>query len=75
MLNQTMVRIYGCSGWVPTSKGKTCDYVFERLFTEEKINQIEKPLNDTIQADMVVSEGYGAREEWQKQYKLVIHCF
>jgi misacylated tRNA(Ala) deacylase len=75
VLNQTMVRIYGCDHWVPTSKRKTCDYVSDRPFTEEEINQIENRLNDTIQADMVVSEGYGAGAKSQKHYKLLIHCF
>lgn len=73
ILNQTMVRMYECNRWFGShirKKKSKCDYVFDRPFTEEEINQIEKRVNDIIQADMVVSEEYVTREESQKHYNL-----
>ena len=73
ILNQTMVRMFDCnrsfSAHIEKKKSK-CDYHFERALTEEEINQIEKRVNDVIQADMMVTEEYITREESQKQYSL-----
>ena len=73
ILNQTMVRMFDCnrsfSAHIEKKKSK-CDYHFERALTEEEINQIEKRVNDVIQADMMVTEEYITREESQKHYNL-----
>jgi Ser-tRNA(Ala) deacylase AlaX len=73
ILNQTMVRMFDCnrsfSAHIEKKKSK-CDYHFERALTEEEISQIEKRVNDIIQADLVVTEEYITREESQKQYSL-----
>ena len=73
ILNQTMVRMFDCnrsfSAHIEKKKSK-CDYHFERALTEKEINQIEKRVNDVIQADMMVTEEYITREESQKQYNL-----
>ena len=73
ILNQTMVRMFDCNrsfnAHIEKKKSK-CDYHFERALTEEEIRQIEKRINDVIQADLVVTEEYITREESQKQYNL-----
>lgn len=73
ILNQTMVRMFDCnrsfSAHIEKKKSK-CDYHFERALREEEISQIEKRVNDVIQADMMVTKEYITREESQKQYNL-----
>ncbi|OPX33468.1 MAG: hypothetical protein B1H11_12625 [Desulfobacteraceae bacterium 4484_190.1] len=73
ILNQTMVRMFKCnrsfSAHIEKKKSK-CDYHFDRALTKEEINQIEKRVNDVIQADMLVKDEYITREESQKHYNL-----
>ena len=73
ILNQTMVRMFKCnrcfSAHIEKKKSK-CDYDFDRHLTEEEITQIEKQVNDVIQADMPVTEAYIAKKDAQKYYNL-----
>ena len=73
ILNQTMVRMFKCNrcfrAHIEKKKSK-CDYIFERPLTEQEINQVEKQVNDVIQADMLVVEEYITREESQRHYDL-----
>lgn len=73
ILNQTMVRMFHCnrsfSAHIEKKKSK-CDYHFNRALTEEEIRQIEKQVNDVIQADMAVTEEYVTRQESEKHYNL-----
>jgi len=73
ILNQTMVRMFCCgrsfSAHVEKKKSK-CDYHFDRLLTEQEINQIEKGVNNVIQADMLVTQEFITKEESQKQYNI-----
>lgn len=52
-----------------TLKSK-CDYHFDRPLTEQEIKQIEKEVNDVIQADMAVTQEFITKEESQKNYNL-----
>ena len=73
ILNQTMVRIFKCNrcfrAHIEKKKSK-CDYIFDRALTEEEVSQIERQVNDVIQANMLVTEEYITREESQKHYNL-----
>jgi misacylated tRNA(Ala) deacylase len=73
VLNQTMVRMFNCgrsfSAHIEKKKSK-CDYHFDRALKEEEIGEIQKRVNDVIQADMAVTEEYVNKEEAQKRYNL-----
>ena len=73
ILNQTMSRMFYCGrcfrAHIEKKKSK-CDYHFDRTLTEQEIKQIDKYVNDVIQADMLVMEEYITREESQKHYNL-----
>jgi len=73
VLNQTMVRMFNCgrsfSAHIEKKKSK-CDYHFDRALKEEEIGEIQKRVNDVIQADMAVAEEYVNKEEAQKRYNL-----
>jgi len=73
ILNQTMVRMFCCgrcfSAHIEKKKSK-CDYHFDRPLTEQEVRQIEKGVNDVIQADMVVTQEFITKEESQKHYNL-----
>jgi len=73
ILNQTIVRIFKCNrcfrAHIEKKKSK-CDYIFDRALTEEEVSQIERQVNDVIQANMLVTEEYITREESQKHYNL-----
>jgi len=73
ILNQTMVRMFACGrcfrAHIEKKKSK-CDYHFDHPLTEQEIKQIEKEVNDVIQADMVVTQEIITKEESQKNYNL-----
>ena len=73
ILNQTIVRMFKCNrcfrAHIEKKKSK-CDYIFERPLTEQEINQVEKQVNDVIQADMLITEEHITREKSQKHYNL-----
>jgi len=73
ILNQTMVRMFCCGrcfrAHIEKKKSK-CDYYFDRPLTEQEMRQIEKGVNDVIQADMVVTQEHITKEESQKHYNL-----
>lgn len=73
ILNQTMVRMFACGrcfrAHIEKKKSK-CDYHFDRPLTEQEIKQIEKEVNDVIQADMAVTQEIITKEESQKNYNL-----
>lgn len=73
ILNQTMVRVFGCgrsfNAHIEKKKSK-CDYHLDRALTEKEIRQIEKEVNDVIQADMSVTEEYLTREAARARYSL-----
>jgi len=73
ILNQTIVRIFKCNrcfrAHIEKKKSK-CDYIFDRALSEEEIDQIERQVNDIIQADMLITEEHITREKSQKHYNL-----
>lgn len=66
LLNQTMVRLFGCgrafSSHIEKKKSK-CDYKFQRGLSDAETAEIEKRVNDLIKADLPVREEYVLREE------------
>ncbi len=66
ILNQTMVRMFGCgrsfSSHIEKKKSK-CDYRFGRNLTAEETAEIEKRVNEVIKADLAVREELVTKEE------------
>lgn len=58
ILNQTMVRTFGCdrcfSAHIEKKKSK-CDYKFNRALTEMEIKDLEKKINEVIEKDLPVT--------------------
>ena len=71
ILNQTMVRMFSCGrcfrSHIEKKKSK-CDYHFDRHLTEQEIRQIEKGVNNVIQADMIITQEFITKEESQNNY-------
>lgn len=70
---QTMVRMFNCgrafSSHIEKKKSK-CDFHFNRNITPEEIDEINRRVNEVIQADMLVSESLMSREEAQHRFNL-----
>lgn len=66
ILNQTMVRMFGCSrsrvNHIERKKSK-CNYSLPVCPTEEQIREVEDTVNAIIAADMEVTEHYVTRAE------------
>jgi len=73
ILNQTMVRLYGCgrcfSAHIEKKKSK-CDYRFDRALRDEELRRIEKTVNDIIATNAPVQEQYMTRAEAQSHFSL-----
>ncbi|NIO05403.1 MAG: hypothetical protein GTN74_12565 [Proteobacteria bacterium] len=73
ILNQTMDRMFGCgrcfTSHIEKKKSK-CDYHFDRPLTGQEIREIEKRVNEVIQADMQVTEEFVYREEAEGPYDM-----
>jgi Ser-tRNA(Ala) deacylase AlaX len=73
ILNQTMDRMFQCgrcvAAHIETKKSK-CDYRLERTLSDEEVQEVERKVNEVIQADMMVTEDYIPREEAGKHYNL-----
>jgi Ser-tRNA(Ala) deacylase AlaX len=73
LLNQIMVRMFQCdrcfSAHIEKKKSK-CDYHFKRALTHEETVEIERRVNEMIQADMQVTEEFLSKDEAQKHYTL-----
>jgi len=73
ILNQTMVRMFGCgrcfSAHIEKKKSK-CDYRFDRSLRDEELREIEKTVNDVIAGDFPVTEEYLTREEAASRFVL-----
>ena len=69
ILNQTMVRMFGCgrsaNAHIEKKKSK-CDYLLPACPTQEQIDQIVRTVNDIIDAHLPVSIEYMPREEAAK---------
>ena len=66
ILNQTMVRMFGCSrsrvNHIERKKSK-CNYDLPVCPTEEQIREVEAEVNRIINADLLVSSRYVTRDE------------
>ena len=66
ILNQTMVRMFGCTrsrvNHIERKKSK-CNYDLTAYPTEEQIREVEATVNRIIAADMEVTERYVTRAE------------
>ncbi len=66
ILNQTMVRMFGCTrsrvNHIERKKSK-CNYYLTACPTEEQIREVEATVNRIIAADMEVTERYVTRAE------------
>jgi misacylated tRNA(Ala) deacylase len=73
VLNQTMVRFFGCgrcfSSHIEKKKSK-CDYHFGRPLTDTEIAQVEGKVNEVIHADMKVTEKFMTRDAAEKRFNL-----
>lgn len=73
ILNQTMIKMFGCSrcfsAHIEKKKSK-CDYHFDHALTQKEIGGIERRMNDIILEDMPVTEAYITKDEAQQQYSL-----
>ena len=66
ILNQTMVRMFGCTrsrvNHIERKKSK-CNYDLSTCPTEEQIREVEATVNRIIAADMEITERYVSRTE------------
>ncbi|HEY6953156.1 MAG TPA: hypothetical protein VI758_12190 [Bacteroidota bacterium] len=70
---QTMVRMFNCgrafSSHIEKKKSK-CDFHFHRNITPEEIIEINRRVNEVIEADLPVSESFLNRDEAQRRFNL-----
>ena len=73
ILNQTMVRMFGC----PRSKNahierkrSKCDYMLDKAPTEEQVTEIERLVNEVINQNLNVSCDFMSHEEAGKYVDL-----
>lgn len=73
LLNQAMVRMFGCkrafSSHIEKKKSK-CDYKFPRALTAEETAGLEKRVNEAIKADLPVTEKFFSKEEAAAKFDL-----
>ena len=66
ILNQTMVRMFGCSrsrvNHIERKKSK-CNYDLPTCPSEEQLRQVEAEVNRIIQADLPITERYVTRDK------------
>ncbi len=69
ILNQTMVRMFGCprsmNAHIERKKSK-CDYMLERAPSEQEVQWLVKKVNELIALDLPVTEELMSREEAAK---------
>jgi alanyl-tRNA synthetase len=73
ILNQTMVRMFGCgrafSTHVERKKSK-CDYRFTRMLSQEELAEIEQRVNNVIAQNLHVTESFIPRVEAIQQFNI-----
>ena len=71
ILNQTMVRIYGCDRCFSAHLGRKkskCDYHFDHALSEEEIAAIQSRVNAVIASDVPVTESFVSKATADKRY-------
>jgi Ser-tRNA(Ala) deacylase AlaX len=73
ILNQTMVRVFDCgrciSAHIEKKKSK-CDYQFDRDLSQEEVRDIEKRVNEIIQANLPLTEVWLSKDKAARRFKL-----
>jgi len=73
ILNQTMVRLFDCgrciSAHIERKKSK-CDYQFDRDLSQEEVRDIEKRVNEIIQANLPLTEEWLSKDEAARHFHL-----
>ena len=73
ILNQTMVRMFNrgrsFSAHVEKKKSK-CDYHFDRDLTAQEIAELERKVNEVIEADLPVREDFTSKDEALRHFNL-----
>lgn len=73
LLNQAMVRLFGCkrafSSHIERKKSK-CDYRFARALTPGETAELEKFVNEAVRADLPVSESFVPKQEAEAKFDL-----
>lgn len=71
ILNQTMVRLYGCgrcfTAHIERKKSK-CDYYFDHALTDEEISDIQSRVNNIIDSDLPVTESFVPKDTAEGLY-------
>ena len=71
ILNQTMVRLYGCGRCFTAhldKKKSKCDYYFDHALTDEEISEIQSRVNAVINSDLPVTESTVSKDTAEKLY-------
>ena len=73
ILNQTMVRFFGCgrcfSSHIEKKKSK-CDYHFDRPLSEKEVEGVMSKVNEVIRSNLHVFEEFVTRDEAEKRFSL-----
>lgn len=73
ILNQTMVRLFGCdrcfSAHIERKKSK-CDYRFHRPLTNTDLKSLDNEVNGVIKADVPVSEQYISLDDARERFDM-----
>jgi alanyl-tRNA synthetase len=73
LLNQTMVRMFGCqrcfSAHINKKKSK-CDYRFDRMLTDGELREIETRVNQVIQEDLPVTLAFVSPKEAEESFNI-----
>jgi misacylated tRNA(Ala) deacylase len=73
ILNQTMVRLYGCgrcfAAHLDRKKSK-CDYRFDHALTDEEISEIQSRVNSVIDSDLPVTESIVSKDTAERLYNI-----
>lgn len=73
LINQTMVRMFGCgrsfSSHIERKKSK-CDYRFERNLTEAELQELEDRVNEVIAQSLPVTEDFVTRSQAEQEFNL-----
>lgn len=71
ILNQTMVRLYGCgrcfTAHIDRKKSK-CDYHFDHALTDEEISEIQSRVNSVIDSDLAVTASFVSKGTAERLY-------